>query len=102
MNNNPSAPPPDLRRLRLPELILLADLVAASLFVSISGARRAVLRGDLGPYTKLGRRLVLRRDSLLEALEAREVRPRDPPSALPPRDPELVRRILHPRGGGSR
>ena len=56
----------------LPALLLIPD-IAQLLGVSRSAARKAVLRGDLGPYVRLNkRRLAVLRDSFLESLRARE------------------------------
>ena len=60
-----------VRRAALPEILFVPD-VAVALQVSASTARRAVLRGDCGPYFRLGRRLAVRRASLLDALASRE------------------------------
>lgn len=60
-----------VRRAALPEILFIPDL-ALALLTSESTARRAVLRGDCGPYLRFGRRLAVRRESLLDSLEARE------------------------------
>jgi hypothetical protein len=52
---------------------------------SEDAARRAILRGDFGPYVRIGRRIVLRRDSMAAHLASREVRPGGP--AIQPADP---------------
>ncbi len=63
-----------VRRACLPELLLVPD-VALALSLSHSAARRVILRGDCGPYSRIGRRLAVRRESFLAALEARQVSP---------------------------
>jgi hypothetical protein len=63
-----------VRRACMPELLLVPD-VALALSLSHSAARRAILRGDCGPYLRLGRRLAVLRESFLAALEARQVSP---------------------------
>ena len=66
-----------VRRACLPEILFIPD-VAVALSVSESAARRAVLRGDCGPYLRIGRRLAVRRDSFLAALQLREISPATP------------------------
>ena len=57
---------------QLPTLLLSHD-VAQLLGISRSAARKAIRRGDLGPYVRLNkRRLAVLRDSFLESLRARE------------------------------
>lgn len=64
-----------------------------------SGARRALLRGDLGPFFTVGRRLFVRRAAMLAAVQAREVSPEPRPEPLPvPVAPEWARDLLR-RGG---
>ena len=60
-----------VRRACLPELLLVPD-VALALDISRSGARKAIVRGDFGPFLRLCRRLAVRRESFLETLRARE------------------------------
>ena len=70
----------------------LPDLVTPALLASMTGMTesatcRQIRAGLWGPYARIGRRYVLRRDSLLEALAEREVHvaPRAPvPVARPP------------------
>jgi hypothetical protein len=64
-----------VRRAALPEVLLSPDIALLMGGVAASTARRAVLRGEFGPYLRIGRRLALRRESVLEALAAREVHP---------------------------
>ncbi|MBI3272219.1 MAG: hypothetical protein HYZ53_24720 [Planctomycetes bacterium] len=95
------APAPDPARARalgralLPEVLLSEDL-ALALGVSPSAARRAVLRGQCGPYVRLGRRLCVRRPAFLAALEARETTPLPPPGpvAVAPPQSEYVRLLM--------
>lgn len=68
-----------VRRAALPALLQLADL-ALALGVSESAARRALYAG-LCPFSRVGRRLVVRRDALLAAIAARET---DRSGAPPP------------------
>ena len=77
-----------VRRAALPEILFIPD-IALALLASESTARRAVLRGDCGPYLRIGRRLAVRRDSFLEALETREIDPIRP-------------RLVHRRDPGER
>lgn len=70
----------------------LPDLVTPSALASMTGMTesatcRQIRAGLWGPYARIGRRYVLRRDSLLAALAEREVyvAPRGPaPVARPP------------------
>lgn len=78
----------------LPDVLDLGA-VAVAFGMTRSGARRAVLRGDLGPYSRIGRRVFLRRDSILSALKAREVTPAPRPGPPPiPAPPEWARALL--------
>lgn len=70
-----------VRRAALPALLQLADL-ALALGVSESAARRA-LHAGLCPFSRVGRRLVVRRDALLAAIAAREVDRAGPTPTLP-------------------
>lgn len=63
-------------RAALPEVLFIPDLAIALGGISESATRRAVLRGDCGPYVRLGRRLAIRRDALMSALQDREHDPR--------------------------
>lgn len=65
---------PLVRRAALPEILFIPDL-ALALQVSPPTARQAVVRGDCGPYFRVGRRLAVLRESFLAALAAR----REPP-----------------------
>jgi hypothetical protein len=81
------------RRAALPEVMLLPDL-ALALGVTPSAARRIVLRGEIGPYSRVGRRIVVRRAAFLAALEAREVRPEPPLPPPVPEAPEWAKELL--------
>jgi excisionase family DNA binding protein len=63
-----------IHRAALPEIMLVSDL-AAALGLSQAAVRRAIHRGELGPWCRIGRRIAVRREALLEALEARETTP---------------------------
>ena len=70
----------------IPEVLDLAAI--GRLFgMTRSGARRVVLRGELGPHFTVGRRLFLLRKMMLAAIEKRQEHPapRDPPPVpVPP------------------
>jgi hypothetical protein len=61
-----------------PEVLFLPD-IAIVLQIGRSTARRAVLRGQLGPYIRVGRRIAVLRTSFLDALAAREQAVPSPP-----------------------
>lgn len=61
-----------VRRAALPEIMFCPDLGLALGGITPSAARRAVLRGECGPYLRLGRRIAVRRESFLAALAERE------------------------------
>lgn len=65
---------PVITRGLLPELLHVED-VAIALAVRPRIARRWISTGKLGPYCRIGKRLVLRRDALLEAITAKEKLP---------------------------
>lgn len=70
----------------LPDLVTPA-ILAAAVGMTTSAVCRQILAGTWGPFTRLGRRLILRRTSILDALAEREVHvaPRAPvPIARPP------------------
>ena len=58
----------------LPE-ILLAEDIARLLGVSVGAARKLIAKGDCGPFARVGRRLVIRREAFLESLREREEHP---------------------------
>ncbi|MCE9584222.1 MAG: hypothetical protein K8T20_17185 [Planctomycetes bacterium] len=62
--------------IRAPDVLNLAALARVLGLATSSGARRALLSGRLGiPYVRDGRRYLVRRTALMDALAAREVRP---------------------------
>jgi hypothetical protein len=63
-----------VQRAALPQVMFVPDL-AIALQVGASAARRAVIRGDCGPFLRLGRRIAVRREAFLAALAAREIDP---------------------------
>lgn len=63
----------DAVRADLPEVLFVQDLCAVLGGISPSAARRAVHRGECGPYLEIGRRLAVLRDSFLSALREREI-----------------------------
>jgi hypothetical protein len=82
---------PIVQRAALPEILLVPD-VALALGVKHSAARKAILRGDCGPFIRVGRRLGVLRDSFLETLAARQQEPERPPSRpeIPAPKPEYL------------
>lgn len=66
---------PAVSRAIWPELMFSGDVALALNLRSESAARRAIHSGRCGPFLRIGRRLAVRRDSLLDALAAREIRP---------------------------
>ena len=79
-----------VRRACLPEILFLPDL-ALALGVTSSAARRALLRGDCGPYFRVGRRYAVRRAAFLAALEARETTPAPANPVPTPKPPRVGR-----------
>lgn len=63
-----------VRRAALPQVMFVRD-IGLALQLGPDAARRAILRGDCGPFFRVGRRLALRRDSFLAALASREQDP---------------------------
>ena len=86
-----------VRRAALPEILFLPDL-ALALGMTPSAARRALLRGDCGPYFRVGRRYAVRRAAFLAALEARESQP-EPAAGPPPvaKPPSWAEQLLSPK-----
>src|SRR5262245_37123079 len=70
----PYLDPETARRAALPEILLIADL-ALAFRMTPSGTARAVHRGLFGPWGRVGRKIVLRRESVLATLRSREVAP---------------------------
>lgn len=63
-----------VQRAALPEVLFIPD-VGLALQVGDSAARRAVLRGECGPYLRIGRRLAVLRETFLAALARRQAPP---------------------------
>ena len=61
--------------------------VSAILGGGLAAARRAVQAGRFGPYARIGKRIVLRVESVREAISAREVRTEPSPHAAAPETP---------------
>lgn len=61
-----------VRRAALPEVLFVPDL-AEVLCRGQASTRRAVRRGDCGPYIRVGHRLAVLRTSFLGALASRQV-----------------------------
>ena len=80
-----------ITRAALPEILFVPD-VAIALGVMDSAARKTIVRGEIGPYFRIGRRLAVRRESFLAALAEREVIPERPPA--PPRPPKPSTRMV--------
>ena len=59
-----------VQRAILPEVMAPPDVRAAFRLETDSAARRAILRGDAGPFIRRGRRLYVLRTSFLAHLEA--------------------------------
>lgn len=66
-----------VNRALMPDLLTAED-VAAQLRVSVGRARELIRAGRLGPYSRPGRRYILRRESVMRALEASEIDPSHP------------------------
>jgi hypothetical protein len=81
-----------VRRAVLPEILFTPDLALALGGITPSAARRAVLRGDCGPYLRIGRRIAVRRESLLAALAEREMGAALEPDEGEPEAPRRFRR----------
>lgn len=65
-----------LRRTFIPVILFVPD-VASVLCLTNSAARKMVVRGELGPFINLGKRLALRRETFFAALKKLEIE-RDP------------------------
>lgn len=70
----------DDKRLRdaglvLPVILSAEDAAVHLHLKTLSAARRAIRSGRCGPYSRFGRRLLVRKESFLEALRAHEVNP---------------------------
>lgn len=65
----------ELRHLPQDQLpnVLFVEQLAQILLLTHGGVRRALNRGEYGSFGRIGRRLFVRRETLLAALKAREV-----------------------------
>ena len=88
-------------RSELPLVLLTEDVAAVLGLQTASAARRCILRGEVGPYIRRGRRLLLRREAFLEALRQREVHPGEsrPRGALRPKWAPRMIEETRPRRG---
>lgn len=84
-------------RFDLPLVLLAEDVARALGLKSASAARRCILRGEVGPYIRRGRRLLLRREAFLEALRQREVHPGESHPRGAPRPKWAPRMIANTR-----
>ncbi|MCZ6691794.1 MAG: hypothetical protein O7H41_19580 [Planctomycetota bacterium] len=64
------------RGLGMSDIYLAEDIARLFYFPSLDAARCAIRAGKFGPYSRLGKRLILRRRSVLDHLAEREVSPR--------------------------
>ncbi len=55
--------------------ILFVPHIAEVFGIGASAARKVIQRGDCGPFFRVGRRLAIRRESFVAALQAREFDP---------------------------
>jgi hypothetical protein len=76
--------------------------IAAILGGGLAAARRAVQGGRFGPYSRIGKRIVLRVESVREAVVAREVRVETPRPAPPEPPPAWAAAVLAARARGRR
>lgn len=60
-----------VRRAALPQILFVED-IGLALRLGHAATRRAILRGECGPYFRQGRRLAVLRDSFLAALAHRQ------------------------------
>lgn len=88
------------RALWLPDLVRVPDL-ARALELTPRAVRAAIRRGTFGPFSKVGKQIVLRRESVLRALAEREMDPSGP-RTLPRGRPDLVEALRPRRGRRSR
>ena len=98
-NETPDPHGRDVRRAILPEVLDAGDVTLALGYKSRSAGRRAILRGDCGPFVRQGRKLLVLRTDFLRALEERREHPTPEPT---PEPPDWARKILarHRRKGG--
>ena len=78
----------------LPEILLVED-IAEILGVSVGSARRLVSSGACGPFSRIGRRLLLRRAAFMENLQRKEGQSRvlQPQVATRTPDREFLKRL---------
>ncbi len=74
---------PDEPQGGLPPFLLVEHIRIALGLKSASGARKMIRSGRLGPFSKIGRRMILRRESFLKAVKRLE-RATEPKEAIPP------------------
>jgi len=63
-----------VRRAALPQVMFVRD-IGLALQLGPDAARRAILRGECGPFIRVGRRLAVLRDSFLASLAKRQTGP---------------------------
>ena len=82
----------------LPEILAIEDL-ARALHVSRKTARRKATSGQLGPWTRIGRRIYITRETLMDTLARPSTVPTAPrPSpSVPHPDPSIVARLCRGR-----
>lgn len=97
----PGAPTDDTFASTLPDLVTPAAL-AAMTGMTESATCRQIRAGLWGPYARIGRRYVLRRDSLLAALAEREVYVAPRPHAPVARPPAWAKHLPPPHPGRRR
>lgn len=71
----PLAPPaeePKLVVYEAPPIFVTARRIAEWLGVTYSAAAKIVYRGDLGPWAKIGNKLIVRSEAVIEAIKAHE------------------------------
>ena len=56
-------------------ILLFVDDLSDILKLTRGAVRKAIQRGEFGPYLYIGRRLAVRRESFVAALKAREIAP---------------------------
>jgi hypothetical protein len=87
----------DVTRASLPELLFVPDLCAALGGISGSAVRRAVHRGECGPFLYVCGRIAVRRESFLAALKEREIHPEPRRDASCPPGTERYAALLRGR-----
>ena len=64
----------EVRRAALPEVMFTPD-ISLALQLSPTAARRAVVRGECGPFLRIGNRIAVLRESFLAVLGRRQTVP---------------------------